>query len=125
MAVSSPSLLRCGLPKKRKSRKESAVRTGKPSSSSALYSARLVVDTSNNTRVAPRLRDLNKTTNLARVVSKTETSKTIEVAIVVVEAVNAEVGIETNKTLSISSSRSFSLLLRYLSSLFLRRVPQI
>ena len=101
------------------------MRTGKPSNSSALFSARLVVDTSNHTRVAPRLRDLNKTTNLARVVSKMETSKTIEVGIVVVEAVNAEVGIETNKTLSISSSRSFRLLLRYLSSLFLRRVLQI
>lgn len=101
------------------------MRTGKPSNSSALFSARLVVDTSNLTRVAPRHRELNKTTNLDRVVSKTETSKTIEVAIEVVEAVNAEVGIETNKTLSISSSRSFSLLLRYLFSLFLRRVLQI
>jgi glucose-6-phosphate isomerase len=124
LVVPSPSLLRCGLPRKRRSRKESAVRTDKPSNSSAPSSVRWV-DTSSNTRIAPRLRDLNRTTNLVRVVSKTETSKTTEVTIVVAEAANVEVAIEINKTLSISSSKSFRLLLRLLSSLFLRLMLQI
>ena len=90
------------------------MRTDKPSNSSAPFSVRLAEDTSTNTntRIAPSLRDLNRIINLVRVVSKTEISKTIEVAIVVAEAANVEVGIETNKTHSISSSRSFRLLLR-------------
>jgi len=121
LAVPSPSLLRCGLPRKRRSRKESAVRTDKPNNSSAPSSVRWV-DTSSNTRIAPRLRDLNRTTNLVRAVSKTEISKTTEVAIVVAEAANVEVAIEINKTLSISSNKSFRLLLRLLSSLFLRQM---
>ena len=127
----SPSVLRCGLVRKKKNRKESSVRTDRQNNSSMLFSVLSLSTNKLNISRDLRLRDSNRTTSSARVDLRAVT-KTIEVTIVVAEVAREVVATETSSrvTLVVDQLLSPSLSLRFPMpefpySLFLKLTLQI